>query len=424
MDVGAMVLIAVAALATLTAAVWLIRRAPRHRPPDVSPSSSLSHGVPDGAEGVSKGQVLLVPLPTERNEALVLGAEAGLDALEASGLTRRTDVDHSPLPQVVRAVLSAGGGEATKRASTGVDQGRIVALSEETMKQLKANKQAFDKAGNALGVVRGKKGRIAHVARFDKAGAKAMTASNAATLAMTAALSQQLAAIEKQLTAIQGTLDGLVADVDRRRLAGTVATNKELASVARAIQRRGQMTEADWDRVAGLSLAVTTNATEADFKLHEILGDEEELNRHQRLERLEELLQQERLEYWLALQVEAELALARRDLLYLYWEQVRHPESAAQLADEVRLEIRARQEKLFKLGRALDRLSDPEARALTDPVRQLSRRRLVSQDKLMSELLERHGSAFAGPEMDPYAVIPDRATEMLLLDTAADAATD
>jgi hypothetical protein len=257
--------------------------------------------------------------------------------------------------------------------------------------------------------VRGKKGRIAHVARFNRAGAKAMTASNAASLAMTAALSQQLAAIEKQLTEIQGTLDGLVADVDRKRLAETVATNKELASVARAIQRRGEMTEADWDRIAGLSLAVTTNATEADFKLHEILGNEEKLNRHERLELLEDLRDKERLEYWLALLVEAELALTRRDLLYLYWEQVRHPGTAGQLADEVRVEIRDRQEKLFRLGRTLDRLSDPEARSLTDPLRQLSRHRLTKEDKVINQLLQRHGAAFAGPEKDPYAVIPGQA---------------
>jgi len=105
------------------------------------------------------------------------------------------------------------------RAQTGIDSGRIVALSEDTMKHLKDGKPVYDKSGHVLALVRGDKGRLQHVMRLDRAGGQAVVASNAATLAVTAALSQQLEHIEQQLTEIRQTLDGLVADVDRGRLA-------------------------------------------------------------------------------------------------------------------------------------------------------------------------------------------------------------
>jgi precorrin-6B methylase 2 len=407
--------IAVGLLLIAAVAVWFSRRT---KQAGVATSAPIGiPGAPKPSAPISPGQAMLVPLPNGRGEALALGSDEALQALEMSGIAKRTRTEApGPLPQVVRTVIGAGGGAATHQANRGIEKGKIVALADETARHLEANKATLDKAGKTLGIVKGKKGRIVHVARFDKAGAKAVTASNAATLAMTAALSQQLAAIEKQLKEIQGTLDGLVADADRHRLAETIATNKELATVARAIERRGEMTEADWNRVAALSLEVTTNATEADFKLQEILGNEEKLNRHQRLERLAKLRNEERLEYWLALQVQAELAQTRRDALYLYWEQVRHPESASQLAEEMRLEIETRQQRLFELGQALDRLSDPEARSKSDPLRQLSKRRLVKQDKVITELLKRHGPAFAGPGADSYAVIPGHAREVFVLE--------
>src|SRR5919108_5295774 len=163
--------------------------------------------------------VVLVPLPTRRGEALVLGSERSLEAFDRSGLTRRSPASaRGPLPQVVRQVMAHGCWNANRNAQTGIDSGRIVALSEETMKQLKTGRPVYDKSGNVLALVRGEKGRLQHVMRLDRAGAQDVVASNVATLAVTAALSQQLEHIEQQLTQIRATLDGLVADIDRGRL--------------------------------------------------------------------------------------------------------------------------------------------------------------------------------------------------------------
>jgi hypothetical protein len=362
-------------------------------------------------------QVMMVPLPNKRSQALVLGSEAALRALEDSGLARGPRTEHpGPLPQVVRTMVGAGGMEATRRTQMGIDQGRVVALSKETMRQLSNNKQAYDKAGNALGLVRGKNG-FAHVMRFDKAGAKAAMASNAATLAVTVALSQQLGEIERQLTEIQDTLDGLVAADDRKRLAGALATNHRLESIARGIERRGEMTDADWAEIAALSLPVTTNTIEADFKFAEMLDRlPEDLNRHDRVEELERLFGKEKLEYWLAVRVQTELAQTRRDLLHLYWEQVRHPDTADELAAETKLSIEAGQKRLDQVGKLLTELADPKSRTRMDPIRLISRHRLQEQEKVVAELLKRHKRAFAGPGSDRYAVVEGEAQQILLLE--------
>jgi hypothetical protein len=418
-DAGSLGLIVVSAGA-LIGLVWFLIRFRRIR--DRQPPPSPAHAPPATAQApaLHEGQALLVPLPNQRNEALLLGSESALQALEDSGLTKRPRTGPpGPLPQLVRTMVGGGGMEATRRTQTGIDQGRIVALSNETMEQLRKNKQAYDKAGKALGLVRGKKG-ITHIMRFERAGAKAAVASNAATLAMTMALSQQLAEMEKLLKEIQDTLSKLVADVDRKRLAGAVATNHELESIARAIERRGEITEADWDRIASLSLPVTTNTIEADFKFAEMLERlPDGLNRGERVDELERLFGKEKLEYWLAVRVQTELAQTRRDLLHLYWEQVRHPDTAHQLATETKLSIETRQERLDQVGQLLTALADPSRRTFTDPVRLISRHRLEKDQKVVAELLERHKQAFAGSGQGEYAVIEGEADEVLLLEAGA-----
>lgn len=59
--------------------------------------------------------------------------------------------------------MTSGGIESTRRAQAGIDSGRIVALSKETMGHLEKGKPVFDKASNMLGIVKGDKGKISHV---------------------------------------------------------------------------------------------------------------------------------------------------------------------------------------------------------------------------------------------------------------------
>ena len=166
-------------------------------------------------------EVLLVPLPTRRREALLLGSEQAMDVLHKSGLADRSIAGgRGPSPQVLRSILSLGGAQATRQAGALIDCGRIVSISKETMEQLKTGEPMRDAAGNMLGLVLNNSGRIRHVMRLGEAGPQALVASNAARLAMMVALGEQLQHIEQQLVAIRETLERLAADVDRHRLWG------------------------------------------------------------------------------------------------------------------------------------------------------------------------------------------------------------
>ena len=310
--------------------------------------------------------------------------------------------------------MAGGGIEATRRAQRGIDSGRIVALSKETMEHLDKGKPVYDKAHNMLGVVRGEKGKISHVMRLDRKGAQAVVASNAATLAVTAALSQQLDHIAEQLTEISDTLDGMVRDKDRERLAEILAANEVLMEIAEAVRRRG-MTETDANQLAALKLPVTAKQLEAEFKFEEVLGDGfEKLTRAERLEKLDEIVEQERLDYWLAVHVQADLARTRSDLLTLYWEHERHPESAAALNESTAAAVRERQRRLAAIGQTLRELSDPAARTRLDPLRQLARYRLGKEHEKLEALLQQHGDAFTGPDVDAYALIEGAITPRAL----------
>jgi len=112
------------------------------------------------------------------------------------------------------------------------------------------------------------------------------------------------------------------------------------------------------------------------------------MNRADRVGELERLRGHERLEYWLAMRVEADLAQTRWDLLQLYWEQTRHPASAGELAESVRLSVSTRQERLAHVGEYLEALADPESRTMLDPLRQISRFRLKNQHQVPADDLD------------------------------------
>jgi hypothetical protein len=391
------------------AVVLVVRRRPGVEPDHKGARQAVRRAVSAGAEEISGptvDDVILVPLPTNRDEALLIGSSEALAVLDSSGLTRRPSREApGPLPQLVRSGMAAGGLEGTRRAQQGIDCGRIVALSEETMKHLDKGKPVYDKASNMLGVVKGNKGKISHVMRLDQKGAQAVVASNAATLAVTAALSHQLDQIAEQLADISDTLDGMVRDKDRERLAEVVAANEVLMELARNVRRRG-ITQTDANQLAALKLPVLAKQFEAEFKFSEVLGDGfEKLTRQERLEKLNGIAEKERLEYWLAIRVQADLARTRAELLTLYWEHTEHPETAAALNETTKNAIRERQRRLAAIGQTLHELSDPEARTRLDPLRQLSRYRLGKEHEKVHELLSQHSQVFAGPEGDSYALI-------------------
>jgi hypothetical protein len=359
---------------------------------------------PTDAVGPGPDDLVLVPFPNDTGQALVVGPEDALAIFDQSGLTKRdTSGGSGPVPQLVRNAMAAGGMKVTDQFQQGAKSGRIVALAPETLERLEKGRPVHDKAGNLLALVRNEKGHLSPM-QLDKAGAQVAAASNMATLAVTAALSQQLDAICEQLQEMSETLEGMVKDKDRERLSDALAANEILFEIAESVRRRG-ITQADYMQLASLRHRVTSLQIETTAKLAEIAPNGvATMGRNKRLEVLESLYAKERLEYWLAVQVQADLARTRCDLLALHWEHHSHPETAAALNRKVADAIRSRQLRAAEVGNALRALSDPASQTRLDPVRVISRHQLGKAQARIDELLLTHGDAFAGPEQDPHTV--------------------
>jgi hypothetical protein len=360
---------------------------------------------PTYAVGPGPGDLVLVPFPNDTRQALVVGSEDALAIFDQSGLTKRdTSAGPGLVPQLVRDAMAAGGLSATDLFQQGANSGRIVALTPETAKRWEKGTPVYDKAGNLLASIRGEKGRFSSPMQLEKAGAQVAAASNLATLAVTAALSQQLEAISQQLQEMTETLEGMVKDKDRERLSDAIAANEILFEIAESVRRRG-ITQADYMQLASLKHRVTSLQIETTAKLAEIAPNGvAKMGRNKRVELLESLYAKERLEYWLAVQVQADLARTRCDLLTLLWEHHSHPETAAALNQNVASAIRSRQLRAAEIGDALRALSDPTSQTRLDPVRVISRHHLGKAQARINELLLTHGDAFAGPEQDPHTV--------------------
>lgn len=410
----------VLAILLLVVLVGRSRRGMQKATDRLEPGSDLvntSPGSLDEPSGPGPEDVVLVPLPNDTGQALVVGPEDALATFDQCGLTaRETSGGPGPVPQLVRDAMAIGGLTATGTFQRGANSGRIVALAPETMQHLAKGKPVYDKAGNVLGLVRGEKGQLSHVMRFNKAGVQAAAASNMATLAVTAALSQQLEAISQQLQEMSETLEGMVKDKDRERLSDSLAANEILLEIAENIRRRG-ITQADHAQLASLKHRVTSLQIETTAKLAEIAPDGvAKMNRARRREVLESLYKKERLEYWLAVQVQADLGRTRCDLLTLLWEHHAHPETAPALNQKYAEAIRKRQVRAAEVGDALRTLSDPAAQTRLDPVRVIARHQLGKAHARVDQLLLAHGDAFAGPGRDPHTVPP------ALLESAGSAA--
>ena len=359
---------------------------------------------PTDAVGPGPGDLVLVPFPNDTGQALVVGPEDALAIFDQSGLTNRdTGAGSGLVPQLVRDAMAAGGLSATDHFQQGANSGRIVALTPETAKRWKKARLSTTRPATSSRPSAARRDTSAPM-HLDKAGAQVAAASNMATLAVTAALSQQLEAISQQLQEMSETLEGMVKDKDRERLSDALAANAILFEIAESVRRRG-ITEADYMQLASLKLRVTSLQIETTAKLAEIApNDVAKMGRNKRLEVLESLYAKERLEYWLAVQVQADLARTRCDLLTLLWEHHSHPETAATLNQNVANAIRSRQLRAAEVGDALRALSDPTSQTWLDPVRVISRHQLGKAQPRIDELLRTHGDAFAGPELDPHTV--------------------
>src|SRR5206468_391709 len=191
---------------------------------------------------------------------------------------------------------------------------------------------------------------------------------------------------------VQKTLKQLVEDLDSERLADISASTEILEDVARQIRRRGRMEPTDWDRVVEVEHELRSALKQAQWSLAALMRKfPEARSRHERADALQEVFGGERLDHWLTVFVESQLARTRWDLLFLLREASQHPESLGNLERTTRDAIATRQREIATVGRALRELADPSARVWWDHLQQHSHFKLRRDRKVVHALLERHG---------------------------------
>lgn len=398
-----MIVVALAVCATLALQLRSRRPAPP-RVPAEAPVLAEETGVGEREPGadlvLAPDEVLVLPPASEDAGAVVLAPSRSLEALERAGImTPRAK--RRPFQQLVdRVALERRNGER-RRLETLADEpleGGYLKLSDESRRQLEAGKPVVTRTGELLGMVNDDKGHRRYLLRFTdyKVAADPNLVMAAANLQALAGLQEQLEAVEERLIEVQQTLETLCKELDRDRLASITAATEMLEETARHIRRRGRMTPSDWDHVAATRLTIKTQLTAARFNLADLTRDfEDARSRRQRVEVLQTILKDNRLDFWLSMFVEAELAHIGSDLLTLLHESTEYPESLGDLEHRTRESIEARRAELATVGSMLRDLGDPEARRWFDHFQQISHYRLARQRPVVDGLLDAHGDVFA-----------------------------
>jgi hypothetical protein len=276
-------------------------------------------------------------------------------------------------------------------------------LTEESFSRLQEGGSIVrSKTGDMLGMLNDAKGNRAHNLRFvgKSLSAAPELALAAANLQATLALQAQLEEIEERLIDIQATLETLAKDIDTERLAKIAAAAEMLQDVAGQVRRRGRMRPSDWDRAVEAELDLRSAVKQAGWSLGQITEDVPDArSRRRRVEVLEEMFKGGRLEYWLTVFANVQLAMTRWDLIYLLYEATEYPDELGNLEQTVRQAVRRRQRELYVVGQTLREAADPAPRRLSDHLQQISHVKLRAKRGVVSELLARHDDAF--PETDP-----------------------
>lgn len=342
----------------------------------------------------------MLPPADEHASAVVLGRTNSLAVLENAGLLAPR-AKHRPFQQLIDGI----GGERRDGERRSLQEladepieGGWLKLSEEGRRQLDDGKPVIAKTGEMLGQVNNKQTKRRHHLRFTdcKTVADPNLIRSVATLKAMAALQEQLEAVEERLIQVQKTLGRLCQELDYERLARILTAKDTLEETARDVRRRGLMTQTDMIAVNDARKTIKEQLRSAHFNLSELTrGFDTARSRHRRLEALEEVLQDNRLDFWLAMFVEAELAYVRSDVLKLLYEASEHPSTSDELERQMREQIDARQAELAAVGTLLRDISDPKARRFLDHFQQISRYKLSRQRPVVEGLLYRHGDVFA-----------------------------
>lgn len=406
----AVIILAAAAIAAALVLVVRSRRdhADGREPVRTSDEETTSgHDVVPATEVVlAPDEVLVLPPADEDASAVVLGRADSLAVLESAGLLAPR-ATRKPFQQAIdRVVRMRREDERRTRRELASEplEGGYLKLTEESRRQLADGNPIIARTGGMLGQVNNKQTKRRHHLRFTdyKTAADPNLIRAAATLKAMAAIQEQLEAVEERLIQVQETLGRLCQELDYERLSRILTAKDTLEETARDVRRRGVMTQPDMIAVNDARKTIKEQLRSAHFNLADLTsGFDVARSRHQRLEALEKVLQNNRLDFWLAMFVEAELAYVRSDVLKLMYEASEHPHTSQELERQMREQIEARQAELAAVGALLRDVSDPQARRFLDHFQQISRYKLSRQRPVVEGLLSRHGDVFAGqPVLD------------------------
>jgi hypothetical protein len=348
---------------------------------------------------LARDEVLVLPPGDEAASAVVVARAESLAVLEGAGLlTPRAE--RKPFQQLIDRIGRERRDGERRRLQEHADEpleGGYLKLSEESRRQLADGKLVVARTGEMLGMVNDERGKRRHLLRFTdyKIAADPNLIRAAATLKAMAAIQEQLEAVEERLIQVQKTLGRLCLELDYDRLSRILTAKDTIEETARDVKRRGLMTQTDMIAVNDARKTIKEQLRSAHFNLSELTrGFDTARSRRQRLEALEEVLQDNRLDFWLAMFVEAELAYVRSDVLKLLYEASEHPSTSDELERQMREQIEARRAELAAVGTLLRDISDPAARRILDHFQQISRYKLSRQRPVVEGLLDRHGDVF------------------------------
>lgn len=265
--------------------------------------------------------------------------------------------------------------------------GRLVRLTDESMRLLRDN-NIVRVDGFAAGMVRDpKSGQLAGLLTFDKMTLTASAAAALPALAAGAALQMQLARIEKQLESIEGKLDYVIRQGHLQIEARLEMAAQVLEDVASDCLSSGFVDDDAWGRVVAVEddiRELVIWAVKNLASLSRALSDDD-LSLREKIMTLRSALDDDKAEWWLRARVAAEVAVLRWEQLRLMRRAWTTPDELNGVIERVEREVMGRRDELALLRSGLEVWAETGARShrVLDRLRILKKRRLA---KLLQRL--------------------------------------
>lgn len=324
--------------------------------------------------------------PLSGNEVVAFGDPG---ALEMLGKT--LDAVPGPLLRSARTALASSEDMATVAQQA---RGVVLKLTPESQQML-AQYDALESGGAMLGVLRGPNGKIVHQLKFVKPGAQ--VATGLAGLMSGVAVQQQLVAIEKKLDKLQSGIDYLSDEVHAEVDAELGSALNILDDIYKTAIEYGELSDDQWARVANVEHEVKAHQRRTLGHMRGLQDalSEPDASLSERVERLSKVMNDQHVESWLGLHIQADLAVTRWEVIHTMRQLDQHPERQESLAESARSSIEDRHRDLISLAEDVAEFLDAGGHTdgLLERIRIFKRARLNSLLSELDEMLQAYRGA-------------------------------